>query len=174
MDIKAQYQFDTENWGSFTTTVQTTVYGGYDYEGLDGVLTEALGKQNGRTGIVPPIPKVKGNVRLNWFRDKQSASISANWWSDIDFDDQVVDLYPYDGDNTANPPSTIYGEYIVDARYAQVVDQYFISELTISAGINNVFKKLPQRLGIIGGFETRLSTNWGRQFFVSIDWTPGN
>jgi outer membrane receptor protein involved in Fe transport len=173
VDIKGQYRFETDNWGSFTTTVQTTIYGGYDYAGLDGVLTEALGNQNGRTGIVPPIPEVKGNVRMNWFRGKQSASISANWWSDINFDDQIVDLYAYDGLNSDNPPSTIYGEYIVDARYAQVVDQFFGSEFTISAGINNVFNKLPQRLGIIGGFESRLSTNWGRQFWVSVDWTPG-
>jgi iron complex outermembrane recepter protein len=174
VDIKAQYRIETENWGSFTTTVQTTVYGGYDYQGLDGVLKEALGKQNGRTGIVPPIPEVKGNVRMNWFRGKQSASISANWWSDIDFDDQVVDLYAYDGLNSDNPPSTIYGEYIVDARYAQVFDQFFDSEFTVSAGINNLFNKQPQRLGIIGGFESRLSTNWGRQFWVSLDWTPGS
>jgi iron complex outermembrane recepter protein len=123
---------------------------------------------------VPPIPEVKGNVRMNWFRGKQSASISANWWSDINFDAQVVDLYAYDGLNSDNPPSTIYGEYIVDARYAQVVDQYFGSEFTVSAGINNLFNKKPQRLGIIGGFESRLSTNWGRQFWVSVDWTPGS
>lgn len=171
VDFKGQYRLETENWGSFTTTLQTTFYTGYDYAGLDGVLAEALGNQNGRTGIVPPIPEVKGNVRMNWFRGKQSASISANWWSDINFDDQVVDLYTYDGDNSKNPPSTIYGEYIVDVRYAHVVDQLFNSEFTVSAGVNNLFNKLPQRLGIIGGFESRLSTNWGRQFWMSVDWT---
>lgn len=111
---------------------------------------------------------------MNWFRGKQSASISANWGRDIDFDAQVVDLYAYDGLNSDNSSSTIYGEYIVDARYAQVVDQFFDNEFTISAGTNNVFNKSPQRLGIIGGFESRLSTNWGRQFWVSIDWSPGS
>lgn len=94
-------------------------------------------------------------------------------WSTINFDDQVVDLYPADGDNTKNPPSKINGEYIVDVRYATVFDDYFSSEFTVSAGINNLFDKQPQRLGIIGGFESRLSTNWGRQYWVSVDWTPG-
>jgi iron complex outermembrane receptor protein len=175
VDVKAQYQMDTDNWGSFTTTVQTTVYDTYDYMGLDGIRTEALGKQNGRTGIVPPLPEIKANARVNWFRNNQSASISANYWSSIKFDDQVVDFYPEDGNNAlpANIPSTIRGEYIVDVRYAHVFDQYFDSEITLSGGISNLFDKRPQRLGIIGGAETRLSTPWGRQFWMSLEWTPG-
>lgn len=174
IDMKAQYRFDTQGWGSFTTTLQSTYYLTYDYMDLSGIRTEALGKQNGRTGIVPPLPEVKSNLRLNWFRDKQSASVSVNHWTSIDFDDQVVDFYPEDGNNALNPPSTIHGEFIVDARYAHIFDQYFDSEFTVSVGVNNVFDKRPQRLGIIGGAETRLSVPWGRQFWVSLDWTPGS
>lgn len=173
LDMKAQYTFDTNDWGTFTSTLQTTYYLTYDYMDLSGVRIEALGKQNARTGIVPPLPDIKANARLNWFRGNQSASISANYWSSIDFDDQVVDFYPADGDNTKNPPSTIRGEYIFDVRYAHVFDQYFDSEFTVSAGINNLFDKRPQRLAIIGGAETRLSTPWGRQFWLSLEWTPG-
>ncbi|MCB1650025.1 MAG: hypothetical protein KDI25_10845, partial [Pseudomonadales bacterium] len=66
------------------------------------------------------------------------------------------------------------GEFIVDARYAHIFDQYFDSEFTVSMGVSNVFDKRPQRLGIIGGAETRLSVPWGRQFWVSLDWTPGS
>lgn len=172
-DAKAQYTFDADDWGSFTTTLQTTYYRSYDYMDLSGVRIEALGKQNARTGIVPPLPKMKANARLNWFRGNQSASISANYWSSIDFDDQVVDFYPEDGDNTLNPPSTINGEYIFDVRYAHVFSQYFDSEFTISAGISNLFDKRPQRLAILGGFETRLSVPWGRQYWVSLEWAPG-
>lgn len=172
IDMKATYRFDTQDWGTFNTTVQTTYYLSYDYMDLSGERTEGLGKQNGRTGIVPPLPSTKLNLRLNWFRANQSASISANYWNDIEFDDQVVDFFWEDGNNELNVPTTIRGEYIVDARYAHVFDQYFDSEITLSAGISNLFDKRPQRLGIIGGAETRLSTPWGRQFWVSLDWTP--
>ena len=174
VDLKARYRLETNDLGSFTTTLQTTYYTTYDYQDLTGGRKEALGNQNGRTGIVPPLPEWKANLRLNWFRNNQSASVSANYWSSINFDDQVVDFYPQDGDNTLNPPSTIHGEVIVDAQYAHVFSDYFNSDFTVSAGISNLFNKLPQRLGIIGGFESRLSTNWGRQFWVSIDWTPNN
>ena len=174
VDAKAQYVMDASNWGTFTTTVQGTYYLTYDYMGLDKVRTEALGNQNGRTGIVPPLPELKLNGRLSWFRGNQSASISGNYWSSLVFDSQVVDFYPeWKGDNTLNPPDTVRGEYIFDARYAHVFDQYFSSEFTVSVGVNNLFDKRPQRLAIIGGAETRLSTPWGRQFYLSLDWTPG-
>tara|TARA_R100001377_G_scaffold71779_1_gene47470 strand:+ start:3509 stop:3703 length:195 start_codon:yes stop_codon:yes gene_type:complete len=60
-----------------------------------------------------------------------------------------------------------------DAPYAKVIDQYFDSSFTLSAGINNLFDLRPQRMPIQGGFETRLSTPWGRQFWVAVEWTPG-
>jgi iron complex outermembrane receptor protein len=174
IDMKAQYTMDTNDWGTFATTLQTTYYLTYDYAGLDGTPIEALGKQNGRTGLVPPLPEIKANARVNWFRGNQSASISANYWSSIDFDDQVVDFYASEnGYSVLTPPRTIRGEYIFDVRYAHVFDQYFDSEFTLSAGVNNLFDKRPQRLAIIGGAETRLSVPWGRQFWLSLEWTPG-
>lgn len=168
-DLKTQYTMDTDNWGSFTTTLQTTYYKSYEYQDLFGGVQEALGHQNANTGIVPPLPKVKANLRLNWFRNNQSASVAANYWHDVVFDDQIVDFY---GEGWV-APRKIEGEVRVDARYAIIIDQYFDSSFTLSAGINNVFDKRPQRMGILGGFESRLSTPWGRQFWVSVEWTPG-
>ncbi len=173
LDAKAQYTIDAGDVGTFQTTLQATYYMTYDYMGLNGIRTEGLGLQNALTGLVPPLPEMKANARVNWFRGNQSASISANYWNSIKFDDQVVDFYPEDGDNKLNPPRTIRGEYIVDVRYAQSFDQYFNSEFTVSGGISNLFDKRPQRLGIIGGAETRLSVPWGRQFWMSLEWTPG-
>ncbi len=169
LDLKTQYRFETDNWGSFTTTLQTTYYTNYEYEDLFGGVKDALGYQNANTGIVPPLPQIKTNLRVNWFRDKQSASVSANYWSSVDFDDQIVDFY---GDGWV-APKQIDGEVRVDARYAMIIDQYLDSEFTVSVGISNVFDVRPQRMGILGGFESRLSTPWGRQFWASIEWTPG-
>ncbi len=169
VDLKAQYRLDTNNLGSFTTTLQTTYYTTYDYQDLFGGRREALGSQNANTGIVPPLPQFKTNLRMNWFRDRQSASVSANYWHSVDFNDQIVDWYR----EGWVAPRKIRGEMRVDARYAMIIDQYFDSEFTVSAGINNVFDQRPQRMGILGGFESRLSTPWGRQFWVSLEWTPG-
>ena len=169
LDVKARYTFDTSDWGTFITTLQTTYYDTYDYQDLFGGRKEAAGHQNANTGIVPPLPEVKANLRLNWFRNNQSASVAANYWHHVLFDDTIsVDAY---GDGWIKPRD-IEGETRVDVRYAIVFDDYFDSEFTLSAGVNNLFDRRPQRMPIQGGFESRLSTPWGRQFWVSVDWTP--
>jgi iron complex outermembrane receptor protein len=169
LDMKAQYTFDTTDLGTFTTTLQTTYYTDYEYQDLFGGVKDALGYQNANTGIVPPLPQLKANLRLNWYRNNQSASISANYGDSVIFDDTVRDLY---GQGWTTP-SNIKSETRVNARYAMILDQYLDSQFVVSAGITNVFDVRPQTIGILGGFESRLSTPWGRQFWVSLEWSPG-
>jgi outer membrane receptor protein involved in Fe transport len=169
VDTKVSYSMGTDNWGTFNATLSTSFFLTYEYQGQFGGIVDALGNQNGGTGIVPPIPEFKSNLRINWFMDNQSASISANHWDDVKFDGRVYDNYS-DG---WIAPNTIEAETRVNAQYAIVLEDYFNSEFTVSAGITNLFDRRPQRLPILGGFESRLSTPWGRQFWMSIDWTPG-
>ncbi len=170
-DAKVDYTFSTSDWGTFSTSLSATYFNRYDYEDLTGGVTEALGNQNANSGIAPPLPSTKANLRVNWFMGSQSASVSANYWSDVDYDDRVYDNY---GDGwTAPPGGIIEAETRVNARYAYTFEDFFNSEITASIGVNNVFDRRPQRLPILGGFESRLSTPWGRQYWVSVDWTPG-
>ena len=170
-DAKVSYAFDTDNWGSFSATLQSTKFETYEFEGLSGGVQQALGWQNADSGIVPPLPEWKSNLRVNWFMGSHSASLSANYWSDVKYDDRVYDNY---GDGwTAPPGGIIEAETRVNVRYSYVFDDLFNSEFTVSGGINNLFDRKPQRLPMIGGFETRLSTPWYRQFWLSVDWTPG-
>ncbi len=168
-DVTADYEFQTDSWGTFSTTAQTTYYKSFDYQDLFGGRKEAVGLQNAGTGIVPPMPKFKSNVRFNWFRDNQSASLAANYWHTVKYDDVTVDAY----NDGWKAPRTIKGEMRWDARYSMVITDYFDSEFNVSVGINNLFDQRPQRMPMQGGFETRLSTPWGRQFWASIEWTPG-
>ncbi|NQV69284.1 MAG: TonB-dependent receptor [Pseudohongiella sp.] len=170
IDTKISYDWDTNDWGSFRAAVNNTVFTTYEYKGLGGGVTDALGAQNADSGIVPPLPDFKTNVRLNWFMNNQSASLSANYWSDVDTDGPKYDNY---GDGWVQP-NTIDGEWRVNVQYAYIFSDFFDSEFTVSAGVTNLFDKRPQRLPITGGFETRLSTPWGRQAWLSVDWTPNN
>lgn len=170
-DLKVRYSKDIADLGTFTTTLETSYYFNYEYLDITGEIVDALGFQNAQTGIVPPLPKLKASLRLNWFKGNHSASLSANYRHSVLFDDRVTDRYR-DG-WAALENRTIQAETITNAQYAYVFDQYLDSTITVSGGISNLFSVLPQRLPIIGGFETRLSTPWGRQFWVSIDWQPG-
>ncbi|MBL4820231.1 MAG: TonB-dependent receptor, partial [Gammaproteobacteria bacterium] len=171
-DVKASYNLTTNDYGNFTGTVQATYFETYEYEGLDGEIVDAAGQQNGLSGIAPPLPEWKANMRVNWFMGNHSASVSANLWSEVVYDDRVYDAY---GDGwTAPPGGVIEGETRVNVRYSYLLDRYLDSEITLSGGITNLFEIVPQRLPMIGGFDSRLSTPWGRQFWLSVDWVPGS
>lgn len=171
VDLKVNYTWSPSNWGTFSHRLNMTWYDQFTFQDFDGSTVDPLGKQNARTNIAPPLPETKLVFTTNWFRNNHSASMSVNWFSDIDHDAQVVDLFPYDG--VFQPPSQIDGQAITDVRYAYQFDDFFGSQVTFSGGINNLFDEKPQLTGQIGGFESRLVNNWYRQYFLSIDIIPG-
>ncbi len=170
IDFKASYNWSPGDWGTLNHRLNVTYYDKYSFSDFDGSTVDPLGKQNARTNIAPPLPDTKLAFVTNWFRNNHSASVSVNWFSAIDFDAQVVDLFPYDG--RFQGPKEIDGQAITDVRYAYLFNDFFGSEVTLSGGINNLFDEKPQLTGQIGGFESRLVNNWYRQYFLSVDITP--
>ncbi|MEX2365981.1 MAG: TonB-dependent receptor, partial [Pseudohongiellaceae bacterium] len=173
LDINSSYTFNTQNWGSFTARAQVTHYLTFDYEDLTGGRKVALGQQNALTGIVPPLPETKASLMLNWFRNNHSASFTTNYWSEMVYDNYVIDYFPdIRPGGHLQRPDKIEGEAKSNIRYAVQLDELFGQSFNVSVGINNVFNELPQLLPTFGGFESRLTTPWGRQYWVSLDWTP--
>jgi len=174
MDLNATYTFSTQNWGTFSARAQVTHYLMFDYEDLTGGRKEGLGQQNALTGIVPPLPDTKANLILSWLRNNQSASFSTNYWSEMKYDGFVIDYY---GDirpgGPLQRPDIIEGEAVSNIRYSHQFDDLFGQQIRFSVGVNNLFNELPQLLPTFGGFESRLTTPWGRQYYASFDWTPG-
>ncbi|MGM0631547.1 MAG: TonB-dependent receptor domain-containing protein [Pseudomonadota bacterium] len=170
LDARATHTLLTEDLGTFTTTLSATYYTKYDYQGNDDNIIEALGNQNARTGIVPPIPELKGQVRLGWFLDRHSASATVNYQHHVNFDDSVRNTLT----NVPAPASgKVRSQAIVNGTYSYQMDQFLDSDITVSVGVNNLFDELPQRLPVLGGFESRLHSPWGRQFWASLEWRPG-
>lgn len=168
LDGKIDYRFTTDNWGTFSTSINASYFTKYEYEDLFGGVKDALGYQNANSGVVPPLPKLKAQWRGNWFMGNHSASLTAAYQHSVLFDDSVNNLF-------SNFPAdrVIEAQTIVNAQYAHIFNDMFGSEVTLSAGIRNLFDQQPQRLPILGGFESRLHQPWGRQFWVSVDWAPG-
>ena len=172
IDLNTEYSFNFRDLGNFSASLSATNYQRYELEGLTGGIFDALGKQNSDSGIAPPLPELKTSLRLSWFRDNQSAAITANSWSSVDFDATVIDYYADIRPNPLLEPDEIKGETIVNARYNIVLDDLWGQQFSVGAGINNLADKRPQLIGILGGFESRLSNPWGRSFWLSLDWEP--
>ncbi len=166
LDGRVNYAWDTDGFGSFDATLGATYYTRFEYQSFDGSLLDAAGNQNARTGIVPPIPEMKAQARLNWIRDKHSASALINWQKEVWFDDRVNNVL-----TGTQPPANgkIDSIAYVNVNYQYLFEDVFGSDVTLRAGINNLFDELPQLLPILGGFESRLQTPWGRQYFVSVE-----
>ncbi len=170
LDTRARYTYNTDNWGTFQTTLTVSYFLNYEYADLTGGVKDANGNQNANTAIVPPLPEYKGSFMLNWFRDKHSASLVSNFYDDIIWDNAMVDRYSLG----LTAPAEIHGQDIWNVQYAYVFDQYLDSEIVVSAGLTNMFNQMPQRTPEQGGFESRLQDPFGRRYWVSIDWTPNN
>jgi len=170
-DIKTSYSFTPGDWGTLNTSFNMSIFDEYVFTDKSGNLVDVLGQQNARTNIAPPIPEMKVAWNTNWFRNNHSASMSVSWFSAVDHDAQIVDLYTFDGQFVA--PNEIEEDPIVDVRYTYLFEDFFSTQFTVTAGVNNLFDYKPTLTGQIGGFESRLINNFYRQFFVSIDWTPG-
>ncbi len=166
-DGKVDYRFSTDNWGTFATGINVSYFSKYEYEDLFGGVQEALGKQNANSGVVPPLPKFKAQWKGNWFMGNHSASVTAAYQHSVLFDDSVNNLF-----SKFPADRVIEGQTIVNAQYGYIMNDFFGSEVVLSGGIRNLFDQQPQRLPILGGFESRLHQPWGRQFWMSIDWTP--
>ncbi len=173
LDARARYTYNTDNWGTFQSTLTVSYFLNYEYADLTGGIKDANGYQNANTSIVPPLPEYKGSFMLNWFRDKHSASLVGNFYDDMIWDNILVDNYSLG----FTAPSEIHGQDIWNVQYAYVFDQYLDSEITLSAGLTNMFNTMPQQIpevGVGAGFESRIQDPFGRRYWVSIDWTPTN
>lgn len=170
LDGRVRYSFDTDGFGRFDSTLGATYYTKYEYNSFDGERIDALGRQNARTGIVPPLPELKMQFRLNWSLNRHGVSALVNWQDSVTFDDRVNNVLT---GTPAPADGTIDSMAYVNLNYQYRFRSFFDSEVAIRAGVNNLFDELPQLLPVLGGFESRLHTPWGRQFFVSADVTLG-
>lgn len=167
IDLKARYTHDTSDWGSFTTTLTGSYYTKYEYADIDGTVSDAIGKQNGDSGIVPPMPKFRLSLRTNWYLGDHSAAITANYQHHVTTDGSFTSYTDgYSADRL------IDSQIIVNAQYARVLPELVGNEVILSVGVTNMFDQKAQRLPQVGGFESRLHNPWGRQYWVSVDWAP--
>lgn len=171
LDARARYTMDTANLGTFTATLSGTYNTKYEYDGGQGVIIDALGKQNDTTGIVGPVPELKAQARLSWYRDNHSASFTWNHQDEVIFDAIVQNAL------TGTPPPSngkVRAWTTANAQYSYLFDSYLDSNINVSVGVNNLFDREPQRLPMLGGFASRLHSPWGRQFYMSVEWQPNS
>jgi iron complex outermembrane recepter protein len=119
--------------------------------------------QNAETNLAPPLSRYKANLGMSWFRENNSASITARHSGKLRFDQTTLAL-GYE----AFAPEYIRAITKVDARFSHRFTA-FNADSNVTFGITNLFDRDAQRLPQAGGLETRIDDPFGRQFYVSLD-----
>jgi iron complex outermembrane receptor protein len=170
-DMKLRYSFSVGNWGNFMATINATYI---DTHMLQLKTTdpafEAVGKQNDRTGAVPPLPRWKGDVGLGWNKDRHAARISARYLDAVKFEGA---LYPFQAafNPNYNPVSRLKSETTVDVSYSYRDVGLFggLGEFTV--GSRNIFDNMPTGIPSLGGMEAFLHDPIGRTVYARFTYT---
>ncbi len=171
LDLRADLGFAIGDYGFLNLNWATTHYTKYDYIDSTGEKTDALGKRNDDTDIVPPMPKFKHMARVAWTYNRHLVALVAKGYSSVDFDGTVGPAFgPGLG---AEVPDKIKSQWVVNLRYGYTFENLFggAGILDVAVGANNVFDKRAQALPVQGGLESRLQDPFGRMLYLEATWS---
>lgn len=172
-DLNTDYELPFERWGNFAVNVQGTYIESYQFQLSPGDLVrEAVGNQNSNFGAVPAMPRVRANARLNWRLNDHSASITARYISAINFDANQFAFqagFPF---STFRSTTEIRAWSQADAYYTyRGLDVPGIQgELTLTAGVRNLFDRDAQKTGMIASVITELQDPLGRVLYGRVSY----
>jgi hypothetical protein len=78
IDFRVRYSFDIGDLGNFSASLGGSYYTRWEYLPDEySAYTSGIADQNAETNLAPPLSRYKFNTGLLWFRNNQSASITA-------------------------------------------------------------------------------------------------
>lgn len=172
VDFRFRYSVDMGNWGYLSTNLNTTYYPSYKYLDVStGDFIDAAGKQNGDTGLAPPIPEYKSTLRVGWLLNGHAVAMTVNNQSSVAFDATPGPTFGQDPVTAADIPSRISSYTTIDMRYGYTFENVWGGSFDIGAGATNITNNTAQPLPISGGLETRLQDPIGRTYYIEGTYT---
>ena len=175
VDASLIYNFDAGGWGDFTTRLDASYINDYSYQLLPfSPEVQGTGKQNNPTGAVPPLPRWKSNLSLNWRRGDHAATIRVTYTHDVRYD-SILGGFAGLVDKAQFVPENIKSWTQVNAQYRiDLTDMLTMlpqsGETRLTLGINNLLDEMAQLLFLNGGYENRLHSPIGRVFYARFSY----
>lgn len=175
-DLNYNYQFELPDMlglsdiGSFTLNLAGTYLDNYTYQlSPDRPEVQAVGHRNWSTGAVPPMPRIKADLRLGWVNGNHSASITSHYLHDVRYEG-------YQGNFLLGLHPSVVPRTVTELRKSHVEDlaynyrglEAFDGELLFTVGARNVFDRRPQRMAELGGTEDLLYDAMGRMIYARV------
>lgn len=171
-DLSLSYRFPVTPVGSFDAKLDGTWYQKYEFQAeKDGAWLSNVGviTNDGRYGSAGPNAGLAGLPQINP-RWKHAASVTwklGKWSTTLSqrFNTGLTDLTPRTGSTMTKVDS--YSQFNLNVRYTG------ISNMTLSAGVNNITKEWPPITAdsvYSGGYITSLADMMGRVYRVSAEY----
>ncbi len=175
-DVNYDYRFELPSMlglnelGSFSLSLTATYLQDYIYQlRPDRPEVQAVGKRNNSTGAVPPMPRIKGDLRIGWARGNHSATLTSHYLHHVDYDG-------FQGNFLAGLHPSVVPRFVTELRASHVEDfaynyrgfEALNGEFNFTVGARNAFDRRPQRMAELGGTEERLYDAMGRVFYARL------
>ncbi|MEX2130836.1 MAG: TonB-dependent receptor [Pseudohongiellaceae bacterium] len=175
-DMNYDYNFELpdmmgmDELGSFSVGLAATYLQDYVYQlSPERAEVQAVGNRNWSTGAVPPMPRIKGDLRIGWVRGNHSASLTSHYLHSVNYDG-------YQGNFLGGLHPSVVPRTVTELRASHVEDfaynyrgyEAFGGELNFTVGARNAFDRRPQRMAELGGTEERLYDAMGRLFYARL------
>jgi iron complex outermembrane recepter protein len=173
-DLNLDYDYGTSNWGDFRFNLQGTYIDTYTFQVSQfDPIREAAGNQNSNFGAVPATPRWRSNARIGWNLGDHSTSLTVRYISAMRFDANQFAFqagFPFSNFRTT---TQIRAWTQADAFYTyRGLDLPWVDgDLTLTAGVRNLFDREAQKTGMIAGVITEIQDPLGRVFYGRINYT---
>lgn len=173
-DLNLDYELPFDQWGTFAVNLQGTYLETYQFQlSPRDPVREAVGNQNSSFGAVPAMPRVRANARLNWRLNDHSASITVRHISALNFDANQFAFqagFPF---STWRPTTEIHAWTQADMFYTyRGLDLPGMDgDLTLTAGMRNMFDRGAQKTGMIASVITELQDPLGRVLYGRVSYS---
>ena len=163
-DIELPKVFNTD-LGSAQFRIDVTKMIEYSYSTQSGstiVDSDAVGTQNALQSFVPSMPEYQAVASLFWgLRDNQDVLVRARWKDAVQSSFQWGFMKESDSSDSG---------VLVDLSYRLVLPQLgkFFGDTELTIGARNIFDKMPDVIGGLGGIDPFVSDPRGRMVFVGL------
>ena len=182
-DLQVSYQFDLGNAlsmiglgdldaGTMTINSNVTKIDKWEYQKFPtDPVSSPLGKRNRFLGEAPPLPELKGNIRLGWVMGSHSANLIGRYIDEVDFDGynwKGITTFQYFTPFDPAIRDVLRASTVADAAYNYRGLELFGGSFDVTLGCRNCFDRMPQRVNDFAGMESILYDARGRLIYGRI------
>ncbi|NKB33093.1 MAG: TonB-dependent receptor plug domain-containing protein [Pseudomonadales bacterium] len=182
-DLKVRYQFELDaitglfglnDVGTMTANLGATKIDLWEYQKfVTDPVSEPLGKRNRFLGEAPPLPELKGNLRLGWVMGNHSASITGHYVDEIEYDgynwgSSFFNQFPFFTGFDNSQRDMLRAFTSADIAYNYRGLEVMGTNVDLTLGSRNVFDRMPQRVNDFAGMESILYDPRGRMIYGRV------